>query len=126
MSSYPSHMIEHIIVVLVIAPLVGGRHNCLASVGPMSTVGFFALRSSCRSFTSLLSGAGSCSIPKVTTSNWRHFFVVGVWFWIPVYGSGRTLGDQQRITYTVLALPVIATTVWCCGPRPLPRCRASA
>ena len=33
-----------------------------------------------------------------------------MWFWIPVYGGRRTLGDQQRITYTVLALPVIATT----------------
>jgi cytochrome c oxidase assembly factor CtaG len=38
------------------------------------------------------------------------FLVVGIWFWIPAYGGHRTLGDQQRIIYTVLALPVIATT----------------
>jgi cytochrome c oxidase assembly factor CtaG len=38
------------------------------------------------------------------------FLLVGVAFWIPVYGAGRCLNDHQRITYVLLALPVIATT----------------
>ena len=41
MSSYPSHMIEHIIVVLLIAPLVASATTITLS-RPMSTVGFFA------------------------------------------------------------------------------------
>jgi len=38
------------------------------------------------------------------------FFLVGVWFWTPVYSSRRLLNDQQRITYVLLAVPVVATT----------------
>ena len=50
MSSYPSHMVEHIVVVLLIAPLIAGAINLRLS-RPLATAGFFA-------FTLL----GPCSI----------------------------------------------------------------
>lgn len=109
MSSYPSHMIEHIIVVLVIAPLVAGATTVSLS-RPMSTVGFFALTFLVPLFHLTPLGSWVMKYPEGHYVELAAFFIVGVWFWIPVYGSGRTLGDQQRITYTILALPVIATT----------------
>jgi cytochrome c oxidase assembly factor CtaG len=109
MSSYPSHMVEHIIVILLIAPIAAGATNFHLS-RPMSTIGFFA-------FTILiplfhLTPLGSW-VMRYSGGHYVElgaFFVVGVWFWIPLYGGGSTLVDQQRITYAVLALPVIATT----------------
>ncbi len=109
MSSYPSHMVEHITVVLLIAPLVAGAVNYPLS-RTMSTLGFFA-------FTLLvplfhLTPLGSW-VMQYSGGHYLElgvFFAVGVWFWIPVYGGASMLLDQQRITYSVLALPVIATT----------------
>lgn len=109
MSSYPSHMVEHIIVILLIAPLVAGATTFQLS-RTMSTVGFFA-------FTILvplfhLTPLGSW-VMKYSGGHYVElgvFFAVGVWFWIPIYGGGSRLGDQQRVTYSVLALPIIATT----------------
>ena len=109
MMSYRSHMIEHLLVILVIAPLVATAVNIPMS-RPFATLGFLA-------FTVLvplyhLTPLGSW----VMSQSGGHylelfsFLVVGVWFWIPVYGMHRVMGDQQRLTYTVLALPVIATT----------------
>jgi cytochrome c oxidase assembly factor CtaG len=102
-------MIEHIIVVLVIAPLVAGATTVSLS-RPMSTVGFFALTFLVPLFHLTPLGSWVMRYPQGHYVELAAFFIVGVWFWIPVYGSGRTLGDQQRITYTILALPVIATT----------------
>ncbi|MGA7834228.1 MAG: cytochrome c oxidase assembly protein [Acidimicrobiales bacterium] len=108
MSSYPSHMVEHIIVILVIAPLVAGAINVPLS-RPMSTVGFFTFTLLVPLFHLTPLGSWVMQYPEGHYVEMAAFFVVGVWFWIPVYG-GRALRDQQRITYTVLALPVIATT----------------
>jgi cytochrome c oxidase assembly factor CtaG len=109
MMSYRCHMIEHLIVILVIAPLVAAALNVPMS-RPFATLGFLA-------FTVLvplyhLTPLGSW----VMGHSGGHyvelvsFLVVGVWFWTPVYGARRVMGDQQRLTYTVLALPVIAVT----------------
>ena len=109
MSNYPSHMVEHIIVVLLIAPLVAGAINYPLS-RPMSTIGFFAFTLLVPLFHLTPLGSWVMQYPGGHLVELLAFFLVGVWFWIPVYGGGRTLGDQQRITYAVLALPVIATT----------------
>jgi cytochrome c oxidase assembly factor CtaG len=109
MSSYPSHMIEHMLVIFLVAPLVAGAITIPLS-RPFATLGFLA-------FTVLiplyhLTPLGSW----VMSQSGGHyvelgsFLVVGVWFWTPVYGVRRVMGDQQRLTYVVLALPVIATT----------------
>jgi cytochrome c oxidase assembly factor CtaG len=108
MSSYPSHMVEHIIVILVIAPLVAGAINFPLS-RPMSAVGFFSFTLLVPLFHLTPLGSWVMKYPEGHFVELTAFFVVGVLFWIPVYGGGA-LRDQQRITYTVLALPVIATT----------------
>lgn len=109
MSSYPSHMVEHLVVVLVIAPLVAGALNFPLS-RPMSTLGFFTFTLLVPLFHLTPLGSWVMRYPEGHYVELAAFFLVGVWFWIPVYGGGGTLSDQQRITYTMLALPVIATT----------------
>lgn len=109
MSNFPSHMVEHVIVVLLIAPLVAGAINFPLS-RPMSTLGFFAFTILIPLFHLTPLGSWVMQYPEGHLVELATFFLVGVWFWIPIYGGGRTLGDQQRITYAVLALPVIATT----------------
>jgi cytochrome c oxidase assembly factor CtaG len=109
MSSYPSHMVEHIVVVLLIAPLFAGAITVRLS-RPMATVGFFAFTLLVPLFHLTPLGDWVMKYPDGHYLELASFLLVGVWFWIPVYGGRRTLGDQQRITYTVLALPVIATT----------------
>ncbi len=109
MTSYPSHMVEHIIVVLVIAPLVAAATSFRLS-RPMSTVGFIAFTCLIPLFHLTALGRWVMQYSGGHVVELVAFFLVGVWFWIPVYGGGESLGDQQRITYAVLALPVIATT----------------
>jgi cytochrome c oxidase assembly factor CtaG len=109
MTSYPSHMVEHLIVVLLIAPLVAGATRFRLS-RPMSTIGFFAFTLLVPLFHLTSLGGWVMQYPDGHYVELLAFLLIGVWFWIPVYGGGRTLNDQQRITYTVLALPVIATT----------------
>ncbi|MGC1419129.1 MAG: cytochrome c oxidase assembly protein [Acidimicrobiales bacterium] len=109
MSSYRSHMMEHLIVILLISPIVAAALDLKMSRSA-ATVGFLA-------FTVLvplyhLTPLGSW----VMQQSGGHFvelvsfLIVGVWFWTPVYGGRRVMGDRQRIMYTTLALPVIATT----------------
>lgn len=109
MSSYPSHMIEHIVVVLLIAPIFAGALN--VRIGPpAAAAGFIALTLLVPLFHLTALGSWVMKYPEGHYLELAAFLVVGVWFWVPVYGGSRTLGDQQRITYTVLALPVVATT----------------
>ena len=109
MTSYPSHMIEHIVVVLVIAPLFAGAMRIQLS-RTASTMGFFAFTVLIPLFHLTPLGSWVMRYPGGHLVELSAFLIVGVWFWIPVYGSNRSLSDQQRITYVVLALPVIATT----------------
>ncbi len=109
MSSYPSHMVEHIVVVLLIAPLFAGATTVRLS-RPMATFGFFAFTVLVPLFHLTPLGSWVMQYPEGHDVELAAFLAVGIWFWIPIYGAGRTLGDQQRVIYAVLALPVIATT----------------
>lgn len=109
MSSYPSHMVEHIVVVLLIAPVIAGAINIRLS-RTLATAGFFAFTLLVPLFHLTPLGSWVMNYPDGHYVELACFLFVGVWFWTPVYGEHRILGDQQRITYTVLALPVIATT----------------
>jgi cytochrome c oxidase assembly factor CtaG len=102
-------MVEHILVVLVIAPLFAGAINVSLS-RPTAAAGFIAFTVLVPLFHLTSLGGWVMQYPEGHFIELTSFLVVGVWFWLPVYGGRRTLGDQQRITYTVLALPVIATT----------------
>ena len=109
MASYPSHMIEHIVVVLVIAPLFAGATRIQLSRAE-STLGFFAFTVLIPLFHLTPLGSWVMRYPEGHIVELAIFLIVGVWFWIPVFGLNRKLSDQQRITYAVMALPVIATT----------------
>ena len=102
-------MVEHIWSCSLIAPLIAGAIKCRLS-RPMATAGFFAFTLLVPLFHLTPLGNWVMKYPEGHYIELTSFLVVGVWFWLPVYGGRRTLGDQQRITYTVLALPVIATT----------------
>ena len=109
MTSYRSHMIEHLAVILVIAPLVAAGCPWRLSRSA-ATTGLLA-------FTMLIPLYHVTSIGSwVMEHSGGHdlellsFTIVGTWYWIPIYGSRRALTDAQRLTFTFVALPVMATT----------------
>jgi cytochrome c oxidase assembly factor CtaG len=121
MSNYSAHMVEHLIVVLVIAPVVAGAVSHPLR-RPLAVIGFAALTVLVPLFHLTSLGEWVMKYRDGHLFELAAFFLVGVWFWAPVYGSQRVMGDQQRITYTVLALPVIATTglvLWSATPASL-------
>jgi cytochrome c oxidase assembly factor CtaG len=109
MSNYSDHMVEHLIVILVIAPMLAGSLS-LPQRRWLVVAGFFALTVLIPLFHLTPLGSWVMKYPEGHLVELVVFLAVGVWFWAPVYGVRRVMGDQQRITYTVLALPVIATT----------------
>ncbi len=121
MSSYPAHMVEHIVVLLVIAPLFAAATRAHVSRSA-ATIGFLAVTVLVPLFHLTALGGWVMQYPDGHAVELAAFFVVGVWFWMPVYGAGSSLSESQRVTYCVLALPVIATTglvLWSSTPSTL-------
>lgn len=109
MSSYPCHMIDHLIVILVIAPLVAAAvEHPLGRTG--STLGILSFTVLIPLYHLTALGGWVMSHPGGHYVEIASFFVVGVWFWVPVYGARRVMSDQQRVTYAILAWPVVVTT----------------
>ena len=109
MESYRCHMIEHLAVILIIAPLAASAID-LAVKPSTATAAFLTL-------TVLIPLYHLTSLGDwVMRYSWGHyvellsFLLAGMWFWIPVYSVTRLMTDQQRLTYTVLATPVLVTT----------------
>jgi cytochrome c oxidase assembly factor CtaG len=109
MMSYQSHMLEHMLVTLVIAPIFAASLS-LKHSKPMVSIYFL-------SFTVLvplfhLSRLGGI----VMLHSGGHdlellcFLVVGVLFWSPVYGALTPLTEFQKISYVLLAAPVVTFT----------------
>ena len=109
MTSYRCHMIEHLVVILVIAPLFAAAVDRPVS-RPFATAGFLAFTVLVPLYHLTPLGGWVMQYSGGHLLELSSFLVVGVWFWAPVYGHRRVMGDRQRITYMVLALPVIATT----------------
>ena len=109
MSSYRCHMIEHIVVVLVIAPLVSATIRW-----PMSrtwaTMAFLAFTIVVPVYHLTDLGGYVMRHPGGHAVELASFFIIGVWFWTPVYGTRREMTDFQRLVYVALAAPVIVTT----------------
>ena len=109
MVSYRSHMIEHLAAILINAPLVAAGTKVRMSRGS-ATLGLIAftvlvpLYHLTRLGALVMEQAGGHLIELLS------FIVVGVWFWLPVYGVNRPMTDVQRLTYTFIALPVVVTT----------------
>lgn len=109
MTSYRSHMIEHLIVILIVAPLVaGGMRWRLSRSGATCALLAFTVLVPLYHLTRM--GAWVMQQQGGHVVELVSFFIVGVWFWLPVYGVNRAMTDLQRITFTFIALPVIATT----------------
>ncbi len=109
MSSYRCHMIEHIVVVLVIAPLVSSTIRW-----PMSrtwaSVAFLALTILVPVYHLTDLGGYVMEHAGGHAAELASFFIIGVWFWIPVYGARPVMTDFQRLVYVALAVPIIVTT----------------
>lgn len=109
MTDYPDHMAEHLIVILVIAPLLAGALP-VRWTRPAATIGFLAFTAVIPTFH--LTPLGGV----VMRSSLGHdvemvsFLLVGTAFWLAPYGPRSELSDRQRTLYVLLALPVVATT----------------
>jgi cytochrome c oxidase assembly factor CtaG len=109
MTNYRSHMLEHLFVILVIAPLVASGlrlrlSRSAATGGLLAFTVLVPLYHLTRVGSWVMQQSGGHVVELVS------FVVVGTWFWLPVYGANGILTDLQRITFTFIALPVIATT----------------
>jgi len=109
MVSYRSHMIEHLVTILMIAPLVATGTNVRMSRGS-ATLGLIAFTVLVPLYHLTRLGALVMEQTGGHVIELLSFIVVGVWFWLPVYGVDRPMTDVQRLTYTFIALPVVVTT----------------
>jgi cytochrome c oxidase assembly factor CtaG len=109
MLNYRSHMIEHLIAILVIAPLIAAGVKLRISRGS-TTLGLIAFTVLVPLYHLTHLGALVMQQSDGHLLELVSFTVVGVWFWLPVYGVNRPLTDVQRLTYTFIALPVVVTT----------------
>lgn len=109
MQSYRDHMIEHIVVILMIAPLLARGLSVRWSV-TKSTIGFVVFVALVPLFHLTRLGGLVMQSPFGHEFELLCFFVVGTIFWLPVYSPRRVLKDSQRVAYVALALPVVATT----------------
>ena len=111
MMDYKSHMIEHLVVILVIAPLLASSVSARVVWSPLrATIGFLAFTTLVPLFHLTELGGFVMSSPVGHVVELLSFLVVGMLFWMPVYGPGSELTERQRLTYVLLATPVIATT----------------
>jgi cytochrome c oxidase assembly factor CtaG len=109
MLNYRSHMIEHLFAILVIAPLVAtGMELRISRSG--ATLGLVAFTVLVPFYHLTHLGALVMQQSDGHLLELASFTVVGVWFWLPVYGVNRPLTDVQRLTYTFITLPVVVTT----------------
>lgn len=109
MTSYRCHMIEHIIVILCLAPLVAAAIPLRLS-RTSATVAFLAFTVVVPVYHLTRLGGFVMGHSGGHYLELASFLVIGTWFWLPVYGPSRVLGNRQRVAYVALALPVIATT----------------
>jgi cytochrome c oxidase assembly factor CtaG len=109
LTSYRSHMIEHILVIMVIAPLVASGMRLRLSRSS-ATWGLIAFTILVPLYHLTRLGAWVMQQSGGHVVELMSFAVVGVWFWLPVYGMNRALNDLERLTFTFIALPVISTT----------------
>jgi cytochrome c oxidase assembly factor CtaG len=109
MVSYRSHMIEHLVVILVIAPLVAAGLSYRVSRSA-STCGLIAFTVLIPLYHLTRLGAWVMQRGGGHFVELASFAAVGVWFWLPIYGTNRLMSDVQRLAFTFVALPVIATT----------------
>jgi cytochrome c oxidase assembly factor CtaG len=109
MLNYPSHMMEHVLITLVIAPFFA------AAIGiPFSrssaTLGFLALTILVPLFHLTRLGAFVMQQSGGHDFELVSFLFVGVWFWLPIYGTKTPLTDYQRTMYLIIATPIIGAT----------------
>lgn len=104
MSSYPAHMTEHLLIVLVIAPLIVIGSNPRGATPPVSVIGFFAyiilipLYHLTKLGGVIMRSTGAHSVELIV------FFFVGIMFW---WGPlGGVFNRIQRLAYVAMSIPV--------------------
>ena len=109
MTSYRCHMIEHIVIVALIAPIFASsiRQTLSKSV---ATLGFLAFTIVVPLYHvtrlgGLVMGHSYGHMLELAT-----FLIIGIWFWTPVYGARQMMSPLARTCYVALAVPIIATT----------------
>jgi cytochrome c oxidase assembly factor CtaG len=109
MVSYRSHMIEHLVAILVIAPLVAaGMRLHLSRSG--ATLGLIAFTVLIPLYHLTRVGGWVMQQSGGHYVELASFVLVGTWFWLAIYGVNRPMSDTQRLSFTFIALPVVATT----------------
>ena len=109
MTSYRCHMIEHIVIVTVIAPIFASAVRRPLSKSA-AAIGFLALTIVVPLYH--VTGLGGL----VMSHGYGHvlelatFLAIGIWFWTPVYGSDQLMSPLTRMSYVALAVPIIAIT----------------
>jgi cytochrome c oxidase assembly factor CtaG len=109
MMSYQCHMVEHIAVTLVVAPLAAAGLTYRGSKS-LVTIYFLGLTVLVPLFHLTTVGGYVMMSPGGHDIELFSFLVVSTCFWLPVYASGRPLSDYQRAMYVTIAAPVIALT----------------
>jgi len=103
-----AHMVEHSLITGVAAPLLVLAWTALGlprrPLGrPVLAWSAFVIAQWVFHLTPLL--ADSQGAPALHAAEHLAFLAVGVWFWVPVLGSG--LGDPARSLYLFLAAPAV-------------------
>jgi cytochrome c oxidase assembly factor CtaG len=105
-----AHMVEHSVIAGVVAPLLvlawrRVRRPPLPG-GPAWAWSAFVIAQWVFHLTPLLEAPRGS--PVLHAAEHLAFLAVGVWFWLPVLGSGdRRLGDTGRALYLFLAPPAV-------------------
>jgi len=109
MSSYRCHMIEHLIVIALIAPLFSRATNLHFSKS-VATVSFLLLTILVPAFHLSKLGGVVMNAPSGHFVELASFLLAGVFFWTPIYSSRSDFTPLQKLTYIALSVPILFTT----------------
>jgi cytochrome c oxidase assembly factor CtaG len=109
MTSYRCHMIEHIVIVTLVAPIFAASVHWPLSKST-ATLGFLAFTLVVPLYHVTRLGGLVMSHSYGHVLELATFLVIGIWFWAPVYGARQMMSPLMRTCYVALAVPIIVTT----------------
>lgn len=109
MSSYRYHMIEHLVIMMLIAPIFASAARWPLSKSA-ATLGFLAFTIVVPLYHVTRLGGLVMSHSYGHVLELATFLLIGIWFWVPVYGARQVMSQFVRTCYVALAAPITATT----------------
>lgn len=109
MMSYPDHMLEHLLVLLVVAPLFARAIRWSIS-GPVALASILGVAVLIPAFHLTSLGGYVMSSPLNHEEEVLLFLAVGIWFWLPLVGTNSTFRPLQCGTLAALAVPMLGAT----------------